>query len=96
MLIIRQTHKIFGQVFQISREVVGIPFCIFGKSNMQCVVSGLEGKKRKKRKKRRLWTKKKKKVEVEKKGGASKGKQNITIYKYTNTIHNSEKKSKRK
>lgn len=54
MLIIRQTHKIFGQVFQISREVVGIPFCIFGKSNMQCVVSGLEGKKRKKRKKRRL------------------------------------------
>ena len=56
MLIIRQTHKIFGQVFQISREVVGIPFCIFGKSNMQCVVSGLEGKKRKKR---WLWTKKK-------------------------------------
>ena len=92
MLIIRQTHKIFGQVFQISREVVGIPFCIFGKSNMQCVVSGLEGKKRKKR---WLWTKKKS-GSRKKKGGASKGKQNITIYKYTNTIHNSEKKSKRK
>ena len=56
----------------------------------------IRGQEKEEKKEKKTLNKKKKKVEVEKKGGASKGEQNITIYKYTNTVHNNEKKSKRK